>query len=85
MLSPNLWKSEPLSITAELRQPENPEPKQRKQKEKRERGESVSPRTDSRFAMSLPYCGYPTFTVLKQTGPCGPWHGGGQEPYGRWK
>ena len=22
---------------------------------------------------------------LKQTEPCGPLHGGGQEPYGRWQ
>ena len=41
-----------------------------------------SPRTDSRFAMS---CLITHRATLKQTGPCGPWHGGGQEPYGRWK
>ena len=39
---------------------------------------------DSHFALSDPLS-IQYRIKLKQTEPCGPWHGGGQEPYDRWK
>ena len=47
-------------------------------------GRMFSPRTDSRFASSCHFV-FTHVSALKQTEPCGPWHGGGREPYGRWK
>ena len=55
-------------------------------KEKGSGANCHSPRMDSRFAMSDYFAVVvPLTSALKQTGPYGPWHGGGQAPCGRWK
>ena len=54
---------------------------------KRERGESlihpaVAPVSLMSVSSAQIHLRAPT---LRRTEPCGPWHGGGPEPYGRWK
>ena len=54
---------------------------------KRERGEfQHSPRCSSRFAYERDsICAIHPYLLIRRTEPCGPLHGGGPEPYGRWK
>ena len=46
---------------------------------------SHSPRSDSRFALSDVLLTMPGSAAIRQTEPCGPSRGGGQEPCGHWK